>query len=234
MEKKRIFQWAGVLVIAGGIITMNLVPFNQWLEAFQELLNDISSNGRLLFICIGILAVLLFVPVSVPVTVAGIFFGFPGGLVPAALVLAAGAAGGFAGGRLLWPKIKYFSLFKRPVFQAVRRTFEHEGYLLLALLRMTPIMHFMTSNLFFGSLKLRFWPYLFSSLIGMVPGTLLMVYGASVASSTLTSEETVSLWEWILFAAGLLLFVGISWRLTRKTRKILQDSEGDKSTHKAR
>ncbi|HKL20544.1 MAG TPA: VTT domain-containing protein, partial [Tichowtungia sp.] len=223
MTKKRIFQWAGVLVIAGVIIAMNLVPFNQWLEAFQELLNDIGSNGRLLFICIGTLAVLLFVPVSVPVTVAGIFFGFPGGFIPALSVLGAGAAGGFFVGRLLWPGIKELPLFDRPVFQAVRQALERDGTILLALLRMTPVMHFMTSNLFFGSLNIRFWPYLLSSLLGMIPGTLLLVYAGSVASSMIGSDENVSFWQWGLFGAGLLLFALISWRVSIKTRKILKD-----------
>jgi uncharacterized membrane protein YdjX (TVP38/TMEM64 family) len=186
------------------------------------------------FICVGTLAVLLFVPVSVPVTAAGIFFGFPAGLFPAALMLAFGAAGGFGAGRLLWPKIKDRPLFDRPVFQAVRKAIEHDGYTLLALLRMTPVMHFMTSNIFFGSLNIRPGLYLLSSLLGMIPGTVLMVYGASVASTTFSDRDEVSIWEWTLFAAGLLLFIGISWRLTRKVRKILQESDGDKSIDNAR
>lgn len=227
-------QLAGLIIAAGLIVAINLLPFGRWLDTFQEVLDDAGSAGTLLFISVGTLAILLFVPVSVPVTVAGLFFGFRDGLLPAFAVLAAGAFGGFFAGRLLWPRIKHFSMFDGSVFQAVRKALEHDGHVLLALLRMTPVMHYMTSNIFFGSLNIRFWPYLLASLLGMIPGTLLLVYAGSVASSMFGSKEDVSFWQWLLFAGGLLLFAGISWRVTRKTRKILQESDGDKSTDNAR
>lgn len=85
-----------------------------------------------------------------------------------------------------------------------------------------------------GTLKIRFWPYLLSSLIGMIPGTLLSVYAGSVALSLLGDGKGVSFWQWFLFAVGLLLFAAISWRVTRKTQNILQKSAGDKSIDKAR
>lgn len=223
MRRKRTAQWVGLLILAGLIAAMQLVPFGHWLDTFQEIVTEAGSNEMLLFICIGALAVLLFVPVSVPVTIAGLFFGFPDGLLPALAVLAAGAAGGFALGRILWPRIRHFSMFDRSVFQAVRKALEHDGMILLALLRMTPVMHFMSSNLFFGSLNIRFWPYLFSSLLGMIPGTVLLVYAGSVASSLFGDEERVSFWQWILFGAGLLIFALIIWRVSKKTRQILKD-----------
>jgi uncharacterized membrane protein YdjX (TVP38/TMEM64 family) len=233
MRKKRGLQLTGLLIAAGLIIAINLLPFGQWLNTFREVLENAGSAGTLLFIFAGTLAALFFVPVSVPVTVAGLFFGFPGGLLPAAAVLAAGTAGGFAVGRLLWPEIKHLRIFTRPVFQAVRKALEHDGHILLALLRMTPVMHFMTSNIFFGSLNIRFWPYLLHSLLGMIPGTLLVVYAGSVTSSMFGEEESVSFWQWVLFGGGLLLFAAISWRVSRKTRRILQSSDGDKSTDRA-
>lgn len=228
MKKKRVVQIGGVLLFIGLIVAMKFLPFDRWLDSFQQVLDDVGSAGVLIFIATATLAVLLFVPVSVPVTAAGLFFGFAGGLLPAFAVLAAGAAGGFFVGRFLWPKIKHFSMFDGSVFQAVRKALEHDGHVLLALLRMTPVMHYMTSNIFFGSLDIRFWPYLLASLLGMIPGTLLMVYGGSVASSAVGGgDEGVSLWQWILFAVGLLIFAAISWRVGRKTHRILEEENGD-------
>ena len=120
------------------------------------------------------------------------------------------------------------------MFTAIRKATEEEGYPLLVLLRMTPFMHFMTGNLFLGSLKLRFWPYMLASLSGMVPGTLLIVYGGSIAGSTLGGSSELQLWQWSLLALGIALFMGISWRITKKVRQILHYPEKEKSTTTAR
>ncbi len=213
----------GLLALIAFFIAMKFLPFDRWMESFREMLDEAGAAAFLIFIAVGIVAVLLFVPVSVPVTAAGLFFGFAGGLLPAFAVLAAGASGGFFVGRFLWPKINHFSLFKGSVFKAVRKALEHDGNVLLALLRMTPFMHYMTSNIFFGSLDIRFGPYILSSLLGMIPGTLLLVYGGSVASSAFGSDEGVSFWQWVLFGVGLLLFALISWRVSIKTRRILKN-----------
>ena len=52
------------MILAGLIAAMQFVPFNRWLDTFQELLNEAGSSGMLLFISAGTVAVLLFVPVS--------------------------------------------------------------------------------------------------------------------------------------------------------------------------
>lgn len=214
-----------VFGLAGVLAALSLLPFDRWLEPlFGWILSNGEGAAKWLFIGIGVVAVVLFVPVTVPIAAAGALFGFPGGLWPAGAVLAAGSALGFLAGRRLWPRIRECAPFRDPVFAAIRQAVEEEGYVLLALLRMTPFMHFMTGNLFLGSLKLRFAPYLLASLLGMVPGTLLVVYGGSVAGLILADQSGLRFWQWGLLGLGIALFLGISWRVKQRVGAILEQS----------
>lgn len=224
-----------VLILAVILIALNLLPFDRWLEpVFNWIEHNDGASAKWLFIGVGVGAVLLFVPVTIPIAAAGALFGFPGGLWPAGIILAAGNALGFLAGRGLWPNLRSRAPFQDPVFSAIRQAIEEEGYPLLVLLRMTPFMHFMTGNLFLGSLNIKFRPYMLASLSGMVPGTLLLVYSGSIAGSVVGSSSGIQIWQWGLLVLGMIVFMGISWRITRKVRRILHYPEKDKSTTTAR
>lgn len=234
MSGKRTIHWAAGLTAAALLIAARFLPAAEWQDPCRDRFADSGLSGMLLYSLAGTAAVLLFVPVSIPVIAAGLFFGFPGGLLPAAAILAASSSLGFATGRALRPRIDRLPAFNRPTVRAIRRAFEEKHLLLLAGLRMTPVMHFMTANLFFGSLRIRFGSYLAASLLGMVPGTLLLVYSGSMASSLTRRTEQTSAAEWILFGVGLLVLIVISRTVTRRVRSHLQAPDGDRSTCSAR
>jgi phospholipase D1/2 len=171
--------------------------------------------------------VMLFVPVTVLMILSGFLFDPILGFVLASLILIGGTSAGFVGGRVLWPRIQHFRVFQSPLFQSIRKAVDQEGTRLIAFLRMTPFFHFMSGNLFFGSLNIRFLPYLAYSYIGMVPGTALVVVAGSVANSDSDTSGEVMLGRWVLFVLGLLVFTGVSWRITRVTRKILSENRSE-------
>lgn len=210
-----------LLAITAILLAIKFLPFQEWLQPVFDSIDEAGNWGPLLFVGLSFLLVLLFVPVSVLVTSAGLLFGFWLGFALISVTLVLGIIAGFVGGTLLWPKIKDFEMFQRPVFNAVRDAVEKEGNYLIALLRMTPFFHFMTGNLFFGSLNLKGIPYLLFSYLGMIPGTLLLVYAGSVAGSTLGNEEGISMAQSIFLGLGLIIFSGISYRVTKVTRQTL-------------
>jgi uncharacterized membrane protein YdjX (TVP38/TMEM64 family) len=216
--------------LAGVVIVAQLFPWETWLRMLVGSLDDSKILGMAVFILAGILCVMLFVPVTVPVTAAGLLFGFPNGLWPSLTVLALGSTAGFWSGRFFRSRLQRTEWFRQPVFQAVCRAIEEGSYTLLALLRMTPFLHFMTGNLLFGTLDLRFGRYLLFSLLGMVPGTILLVYGGSIARSGFVEQHDGSLWQAVLFGVGLVLFLGIAWRVTHRARRILRLPDGKRST----
>jgi uncharacterized membrane protein YdjX (TVP38/TMEM64 family) len=223
-----------MLLLGGLLLLFFTLPFKQWLDPVFARLDEAGLLGMLLFVLLAALFAILFVPVTVLIGAAGFLYGFPRGLLPSALVLMLGATAGFWGGRFFRSRLQKSAWFQHPVFRAVRRAMEENGYLLIALLRMTPFLHFMAGNLFFGTLQLHFVRYMLFSLLGMIPGTLLLVYGGSLARDGFSGAEPMSNWRALLFVLGLLIFAGIAWRITKRTRSLLQLDDGDRSTTKAR
>jgi uncharacterized membrane protein YdjX (TVP38/TMEM64 family) len=220
--------WKPVLTLIGFmglLVLLKFLPLEEYLKPLFAQFKDCGFWGGVLFVMLGVLLAVLFVPVSVLMILAGFIFGPVLGFVFASLILVGGTLIGFVGGRYLWPHINHLGMFQNPIFQSIRIAVEQEGNRLIAFLRMAPFFHFMTGNLFFGSLKLRFLTYLAFSYLGMVPGTLLLVFAGSVANSGGTDSETVRMGQWILFGLGILIFTGVSWRITQATRKILRSTD---------
>jgi uncharacterized membrane protein YdjX (TVP38/TMEM64 family) len=214
--------WLGFLLF---LLLIRQLPLREWLLPALSSLGDSGIRGILIFVAVGIALTSLFLPVSLLVFSAGMVFGVRTGFLLASVILLTGTGTGFVGGRFLWTRIRDWPMFRNRVFRAVRDAIEQEGLYLITFLRLTPFFHFMTGNIFFGSLNLRFFPYLLYSYLGMIPGTLLVAYAGSVTTQTLDEEQAVSLWQGLLFGAGILIFSWVSWRITLTTRRILESNQ---------
>lgn len=222
---KALKPFVTLLAFVAFLVAMKFLPFRQWLQPVFDFIDESGVWGPVYFVGMSVALVVLFVPVSVLVTASGLLFGFWKGFAVMSFALVFGIAIGFVGGKGLWPKVKDASMFQRDIFQAVRKAVEKEGHYLIALLRMTPFFHFMTGNLFFGSLDLKAVPYLFFSYLGMIPGTLLLVYAGSLANNSLSEDGGMSIPQIAFFAVGLLVFSGISYRVTKVTKEILEEED---------
>jgi len=101
-----------ILILALVLLGLNVLPFDRWLNPlFHWIETQEGTSAKWLFVGVGIGAVVLFVPVTVPIAAGGALFGFPGGLWSAGAVLAAGNALGFLIGRRLWPHLRCYAPF---------------------------------------------------------------------------------------------------------------------------
>jgi uncharacterized membrane protein YdjX (TVP38/TMEM64 family) len=226
--KKRLQTSLIVLFVLGVIALLQYAPLAEDLEKGLKSFQGKGVLSMVWFVGIGVGITLSFFPVSLVVSSSGFVFGWAWGFVMASGILLCGMGAGFWMGRWLWPKLSHYKIFQQKYFRAVRKAVEEEGYPLIVLLRMTPFLHFMTGNVFFGSLNLRFWPYLFYSYLGTIPGTLLLVYAGHLASSSISGEQKIEWGQTVFFVIGLLFVAGLSARITQKTRRILNRS-GEKS-----
>jgi uncharacterized membrane protein YdjX (TVP38/TMEM64 family) len=216
---------AGLAGLVALIAVLQALPFREWLEPLFEWLEDSGTWGMAGFVLTGALLSLLFVPVSVFVFSSGMLFGVSRGFGLASLVLVLGSLLGFAVGRWLWPRIQHRSVFQGQGVRAIRRALESEGYTFIAWLRMTPVFHFMTGNIIFGSLNLKWVPYMVFSYLGMIPGTLLMTYAGSIAGGSLSDSEGVPVAQIVFFLLGFGVLILVGRRITLSTRKALQDAD---------
>lgn len=76
-------------------------------------------------------------------------------------------------------------------FKAIDEAAAREGWKMVLLLRLSPVFQFVLLNNGLGLTKIRFWPAIFASWVGMLPGTILYVYLGSIAKVA-TGETTTS------------------------------------------
>jgi uncharacterized membrane protein YdjX (TVP38/TMEM64 family) len=126
-----------------------------------------------------------------------------------------------------------------PRFAALDRAIGEGGWRIIALLRLSPAVPFSLGNYLFGLTSIRFWPYVLSSWIAMLPGTFLYVYlgwvGGQGLSAVAGDEASRPLGQWILLGVGLLATVVVSVYVTRLARRAIAgqtqiDEAGDGST----
>jgi SSS family solute:Na+ symporter len=203
------------MVMLGGI---RLMPVEETLRPVFISLQEWGWLGRLGYMLLGGMMVLLFAPVTFFMVLAGVLFGFGPGLMVAMGIKGIACLGGFWVGRGLWQRLQHHPFLQSRHLATVRQLVDSRGVWVVGALRMVPFLHFMSSNLFFGSLSLRTLPYVCASLLGLLPGTALMVYGGSIAYPALARGEPVSLLRIACLVGAILLFAGLTWRLTKRFR----------------
>jgi uncharacterized membrane protein YdjX (TVP38/TMEM64 family) len=158
-----------------------LLPVEAWLIAGVDLIDANPRFAWPIYIAAYIVATVLFVPGTILTLAAGFVFGLPIGvaLVSAGSVL--GAASAFLVGRYFardWVRAKMAGM---PRFGALDRAATKDGFLIVLLVRLSPLFPFNATNYGFGLTGVSLRDYFFASWIGMLPGTILYVYIGTLA-----------------------------------------------------
>ncbi|MBI4603475.1 MAG: VTT domain-containing protein [Planctomycetes bacterium] len=222
-------QWVSAAVIAGGLIAIaRLLPVDRVLQALLGRIEGLGVWGPAAFAALYVLSAVLLVPGSALTIAAGALFGLALGtaMVSLASTLAAGLA--FLLARYLARDAVRRKAGQSPTFGAVDAAIGARGWVILALLRLSPVIPFSLSNYLFGLTLIRFWPYLATSWLTMLPGTFLYVYlgyagraGLEAASGT---RPAGAAGRWALLAVGLVATLAVTAYVTRLARKAVRDA----------
>ncbi|MGE9292094.1 MAG: TVP38/TMEM64 family protein [Puniceicoccales bacterium] len=213
----------GFVVLAVLLVAVSFLPLKEWLEPVWDFIEDSGPWGYLVYVAVGVVISLLFLPISPVVIAGGLLFGFWKGFGMSCLVLLISSAIGFWLGGVFWDRLNTHSAFQNKYFKAIRKAIEAEGIYLVGLLRLTPFIHYTVGNLFYGSLNLRMYLFLVASMLGMIPGTAVLVYGGDLARRSFGSDVELGGWHIALFVIGIALFVWITTMVTKKTQRILKE-----------
>ena len=220
-ERRVSWKWVAVIAaIVALVVAVRLLPIGRWLGEFQEWVKGMGAAGMVLYGAVYIAAVVLFVPGIVLTLGAGFLFGLGRGIVLVSIASTIAAALAFLVARYFARATVERMAKKDPRFEAIDRAIGKEGWKVVALLRLSPLVPFSLSNYLYGLTSVKFWPYVATSWAAMLPATVLYVY-LGAAGRTIGQRGERSPWEWGLLAVGLAATAAVTVLLTRVARREL-------------
>lgn len=180
----------------------------------------------LLYGAVYIAAVVLFVPGIILTLGAGFLFGLKWGIVVVSAASTIAAALAFLIARYFARSSVERLARKDPRFEAIDRAIGKQGWKVVALLRLSPLVPFSLSNYLYGLTSVRFGPYVATSWVAMLPATVLYVY-LGAAGRTIGEKTHRSPWEWALLGTGLAATAAVTVLLTRAAKKELGSLRGN-------
>lgn len=222
------WKWISVAIgVVALFVLARLLPVTAWLKAFSEWAGHLGPLGIVVFIFVYAFATVLFVP-GWPLTIgAGFAFGLVMGTIAVSLGSILGATLAFLIARFFARKQIEKLTAKNKKFGAIDQAIGKQGWKMIFLLRLSPVVPFNLSNYFYGITAVKFWPYFLASWVGMLPGTILYVYLGTVGKAGVQAAgqgHHRSPWEWTALGLGLVATLVVTIWVTRIASKALKQS----------
>ena len=224
-----------VLVIVVGVALAAVaaygLPLGQWVTDLAEGARETGPLGVGLFFVAYVVSTVAGLPGSVLTLALGFAYGPLWGLAIASPASVTGATCAFLLGRTLlrdWAAKKASGSARA---RATEAAVEREGFKLVLLLRLSPIVPFNLLNYVLSLTSVRPGTYVLASAVGMLPGTALYVYLGSLAPA---AAELASVADdggtarSALYVVGLLATLAVVVVGTRAARRAL-DAELQRS-----
>lgn len=209
------------------------ISATRWLVLLADWIRGAGAPGVAVYALVYILATLLFLPGSLLTGAAGFAYGPLWGTLLVSPVSVAASALAFLLGRSVARRSVARRLERQPRFVAIDDAIGSGGFLIVLLLRLSPVLPFNLLNYALGLTRVRLRDYLLASLLGMLPGTLLYVYLGSLVTS---ASELLGGGPSARGAAGRMLYWGglaatlaVTALITRLSRRALRRALGEKA-----
>jgi uncharacterized membrane protein YdjX (TVP38/TMEM64 family) len=210
---RRLIFWGGsILLVVAIAVAGLLLPVAAWIDAFRGWIEGFGIWGIVVFALAYVLATVALIPCAPLSIVAGLAWG----LWALPLVLVAAMTGSSLAfeiaRRLARARVEAWAA-RHPRGAAVAEAVREQGWRIVLLLRLSPVVPFNMQNYLFGITGIGFVPYAVATAIGVLPGAALFIaIGAFGHGSAESDTRTLN---WILFGVGLAATVGAAVLVTR-------------------
>jgi uncharacterized membrane protein YdjX (TVP38/TMEM64 family) len=178
-------------------------------EAMRAALDAVAAMGapgQLLFVLLYAAACVLFLPAVVLTLGAGAAFGLARGFLLVWAGASLGLCAAFLSCRYLLRDWVQRRLEPFAAFRAVSKAVGKEGWRVVLLTRLSPVLPFTLLNYGYGLTSIPLPEYAWSSCVGIVPGTLLYVWLGAAAGEAVRAGaggRTRTPAEWAFYGVGL-------------------------------
>lgn len=214
------WPWIGAALIAIVVcVGIYRLPLGAWVIDFSTWMQGHGAIGAIVFALVYVIAGLIFLPTAPFSIAAGVAYGWWG--VPLALIAATTSAtlAFLLSRNFAYRKIRRL-IVKRPKLQVAAEAVDAEGWKILALLRLSPVLPFGLENYLFGITHMRLLPYVLTTAIGLIPITVLNVYLGVIGHEA--SHGKAGLVRWLFLLAGLAATLVVIVIATLKARSMLK------------
>jgi uncharacterized membrane protein YdjX (TVP38/TMEM64 family) len=227
---KRRKGWVKLAVLAailvGLIVAFKFLPIQGWLKSFVAWADGLGWWGRVVLGAAWIPVCVLLVPGSLLTLGTGFTYGLWEGTIIVSLGSTIGSAVAFLVGRTAARDWIGARLEGNARFASIDHAIGREGWKIVFLTRLSPIFPFNLLNYGLGLTKVPFWHYVLASWIGMLPGTFMYVYFASVAKELTASVDTGVAGK-VALGIGLAVTIVITIFVTRIAKRALDRAVAD-------
>jgi len=221
------WKWVGAgLAVITAIVAVKFLPVADWLKGFNEWVKSLGPWGMVLYIGVYAIATVLFVPGWILTVGAGVAFGLVWGTFTALIGATIGATFAFLIARYVARGAVSKRFGKNRKFQAIDDAIGQQGWKMVGLLRLSPLVPFNLSNYLYGLTAIAFVPYVLATLIGMLPGAVLYVYLGTIGKIGLEASQGTSgksTLEYVFLGVGLVATLIVTILVTCAARRALKE-----------
>jgi uncharacterized membrane protein YdjX (TVP38/TMEM64 family) len=194
------------------------LPLAQWAQGLRDWIDQLGAFGFVAFGAAYVLAAILLVPVW-PLSISGGFLFGLWGFVWVPISATLGAMAAFLISRhLVRGRIRQW-LAQRPKYRAVDRAVAEEGWKIVGLLRISPLIPYNLMNYFCGMTQLPFRTYAVATLAGTFPVTAMYVYLGYIGQAA--AGGSMGWPQWTLLGVGVAATIAATILITRRVRRKL-------------
>ncbi len=222
MPSLRVKLVVAVVAVVLLALVATRVPVGPALQEFCDAIGGFGLAGVALFALLLAAGSLVLLPASPFIIAAAAVFGFWLGFLAGMAGLALGSTAGFLLARGFLRREISAHLRKHPTFAGIDLAIEREGWKIIILLRLCPIP-FGLANYLYGLTGIRYRPYLFTTLAGGLPSTLLFCHLGAAGKAGLQALSSGQLGhdggQMALLAVSLVATVAVIVFLPRFARR---------------
>lgn len=217
----------GLLIAALVVIALLARSAGNYLPEFAAWIGERGMWGVLAFILGYAVATVVAFPCSLLTLAAGAIFGIAQGTAFVFIGAVLGSSAAFLIARYIARPTVEKRVASDPRFAQIDRAVGREGWKIVGLLRLSPLLPYNLLNYALGLTSVSFRDYLIGA-IGMIPGTLLYVYSGKVAGELVVLAGGGGVERgtgyYIVLAIGLVATVGATVWVGRIARNALREA----------
>jgi len=193
------------------------LPLTQWIETLRLWILSLGVLGVAAFSILYVVVTVVLGPASGLTLMAGLAYGawgFP--LVVISATLAAAVA--FLLGRYVAHERVNRWIAGKPRLLALNSAVSDEGWRVVGLMRLSPIIPYGLQNYLFSVTHIGFVPFVLATLVGIMPATALYVYIGSLGQAI----GSAGVLQWVLVLAGLVATGMVAWVVGKRATAALE------------